>query len=139
MTSLKVKKHKGEMTDVQGFVGKIKALSQEKELFTKSLEEENRILHEKLAQLTAANEAFIQENVTVTQLLLKQGIKDESGEIPDQPVQYLLKERVQLVEKARMEDRKTADLMAELSKMDQELSALKEMERQKLTLEREVR
>ena len=135
---MKVKKHKGEITDVQGFVGKIKALSQEKEIFTKSLEEENGILREKLAQLTATNDAFIQENATISQLLLKQGIKDESGEVPDQPVQYLVKERVQLVEKAKMEDRKTADLTAKLRKMDQELSALREMERQKLTLERQV-
>jgi hypothetical protein len=126
------KKQKEEMADVQGFIEKIKGLSQEKEAFTKSLENENEVLRDQVAQLSARNEAYMQETANIAELCLAEGIQDDSGGIPEQPVQFLIKERVQFMEKVG-KDEENAE---EVERMRQKL---REVENQKLILERQVR
>ena len=132
------KKQKEETAGVQEFVEKIKSLSQEKEAFTLSLEKENEALQEQVSQLTAQNEAFMQETASIAELCLAEGIRDDSGGIPEQPVQFLIKERVQFMEKVGEDKGKTKQLAQELERMKLELIRMKEMEKQTFLLEQQV-
>ena len=113
------KQHTEEMAGFQDYVSKIKALSQEKEAFTESMEEENEALRTTIAQLTAENEAFNQENAAIAELCLAQGVQDESGGIPEQPTQFLIQERKQLMDKMEEETREKAKLVKELEELKQ--------------------
>lgn len=123
---------------MQEFVEKIKSLSQEKEAFTQSLEIENENLREQVSQLTAQNEAYMQENASIAELCLAEGIRDDSGGIPEQPVQFLIKERVRFMEKAGEDQGKTKQLAQELERMKQEVTRMREIEKQKILLEAKV-
>ena len=105
------------MAGVQEYVSKIKVLSQQKESFTESVEAENEALRGTIAQLTADNEAFIQENAAIAKLCLAQGVRDESGGIPDQPTQHLIKERRQLMDKMEGVEKEKAKLIKELERL----------------------
>lgn len=95
-------------------------------------------MQSRIAQLTAKNEAFIQENTAIAELCLSQGIKDERGKIPNQPVQYLIQERVRFMEKMGEEGGGQSQLAGELEEMKMELGKMREIEKQKLTLEKQV-
>lgn len=127
------------MADMQDFVGNIKALSLEKTTFTQSLEEENEILRDKVLQLTSENEAFLQENAATAELCLAQGIRDESGNVPDQPVRYLIQERAQFMDKVEEEDGRMARLADQLDTAKQEVAKMRQIEMQKKLLEKQVR
>ncbi len=106
------KKQKDEMAGVQEYVSKIKALSQEKEAFTGSMEES---LRSTIAQLTAENEAFIQENTKIAEFC--HGVLDENGGRPAQTVQYLVQERKELTERVEKESKEKSILVKEVEEM----------------------
>lgn len=92
MNSLK-KQQKQEMAELEEFISNIRNLSQEKEEFTHSLEEENKSLRTQLRQIHLERDAFIQENQSIVKLLLDEGLNQFAGSTPKQPVEHLLQER----------------------------------------------
>ena len=130
---------KEELTNVQSVVEKIKELSQQKENITDSLEEENDALRLKLSQLTAENEMFIQESNAISQLFIAEGMQDSSGGIPKQPVQHLINERSELMEKIRKSDKEKIELVEQLERTRKELDRMKKGGGQeKIKLEKQV-
>ena len=116
------------MADVQNAFQHIRQLSQEKEAITESLERENNILRGQMAQLTTEKEA-------IAEFCLAEDIKDSFGEIPKQPVQYLIQERSQFLKKIGKSDEEKIELTGELETIKKELQ---KVEDEKSILEKQV-
>lgn len=107
MNSLK-KQQKKEMAELEDFVSNIRKLQQEKEQLIDSLQTQ-------LRQVCLERDAFIQENQTIAELLLNEGLNQFAGSTPIQPVEHLLQERSEHNLKIRQLEAKNAQLVKELA------------------------
>ena len=114
MNSLKAQQKK-ETAELEDFVSNIRKLSQEKEQLTLSLEQEKESLRAQLRQVCLERDAFIQENQTIAELLLDEGLNQFAGSTPIQPVEHLLQERSEHNSKIQQLEAENAQLVEELA------------------------
>ena len=114
INSLKTQQKK-EMAELEDFVSNIRKLSQEKEQLTLSLEQEKESLRAQLRQVCLERDTFIQENQTIAELLLDEGLNQFAGSTPIQPVEHLLQERSEHNAKIQQLEAENAHLVEELA------------------------
>ena len=82
---------------MQGFLSKIRNLSDEKEKFIHSLDAENEQLRKQVETAIEERDAFVQENQAIAELLIAAGLQTFSGTTPKrEAVEHLLQERAEI-------------------------------------------
>ena len=144
------KQHGEEMIEVENYVTHIRQLSDEREALTQDLEAENEQLKTELEQVKVEREAGAFVSEEVCDLLMESGLTQigrDTNPVKEQ-VNYLLKERVGLLDKVQRLEREASTgqsntrlvgIMEEERKdMEEEMNRMREVMKQVKQEERKV-